>query len=72
MAFVKPKSESDLTELPNKQLDWTIVIITSIVAVIGAQMGAAFMASKVKSKTLAQIFALVLVGLALYRIYMLL
>jgi len=136
MAFVKPKSESDLTELPNKQrikggflgvgigtfagflgvgpgflmmptlvmlgysariaaatnalivtlpsfsafvahipkaqFDWTIVIITSIVSVIGAQLGAAFMASKVKSKTLAQIFALVLIGLAAYRIYMLL
>ena len=67
-----PSFSAFVAHIPKAQFDWTIVIITSIVAVIGAQLGAAFMASKVKSKTLAQIFALVLVGLAAYRIYLLL
>ncbi len=67
-----PSFSAFVAHIPKAQFDWTLVIITSVVAVIGAQTGAAFMANKVKSKTLAQIFALVLVGLAVYRIYLLL
>jgi uncharacterized membrane protein YfcA len=67
-----PSFSAFVVHIPKAQFDWTIVIVTSVVSIIGAQLGAAFTASKVKSKTLAQIFALVLVVLAVYRIYLLL
>lgn len=67
-----PSFSAFVAHLPRAQFDWPIVTITAIVSVIGAQFGAAFMARKVKSKTLAQLFALVLVGLAAHRIYVLL
>ena len=46
--------------------------LTSVTAIIGAQLGARFMAKKVKSLTLTRLFALALVLLALQRAYLLL
>ncbi len=54
------------------QFDWTMLIVTSIVAVIGAQLGARFMAKRVKSLILTRMFAVALVFLAVQRAWVLL
>ncbi len=53
-------------------IDWMLYIATSIAAVVGAWLGARFMAKRVKSKTLSYLFAAALVLLALQRIVILL
>ncbi len=58
--------------LGTAQVDWLMLILTSITAVIGAWLGARFMAKRVKSLTLSRIFAIALVLLALQRAYLLL
>ncbi len=58
--------------LPSAQVDWWLVGISAILSLVAAQLGAAFMAKNVKSRTLARMFALVLVGLAAYRVVVLL
>ncbi|HRQ37020.1 MAG TPA: sulfite exporter TauE/SafE family protein [Chloroflexota bacterium] len=54
------------------QFDWTMLIVTSIAAVIGAQLGARFMAKRVKSLVLTRMFAVALVFLAIQRAWILL
>ena len=49
-----------------------MLILTSITAVIGAQLGARFMSKRVKSLTLTRLFASALMLLAIQRIYLLL
>jgi hypothetical protein len=52
-----PSFSAFITHLPNAQFDWTMLILTSITAVVGAWLGARFMAKRVKSLTLSRIFA---------------
>jgi uncharacterized membrane protein YfcA len=67
-----PSFSAFITHLANAHIDWIMIILTSITAVAGAQLGAMFMAKKVKSLTLSRIFAAALVILALQRVYILL
>jgi len=67
-----PSFSAFLTHIPEAQFDWLMLLFTSITAVIGAQLGARFMAKRVKSLTLTRIFALALVLLAFQRAYLLL
>jgi len=67
-----PSFSAFATHLGTARLDWGLVVVTSVAAVIGAQMGANFMARRVRSRTLSRIFALLLIGLALQRAYLLL
>jgi uncharacterized protein len=67
-----PSFSAFLTHLPEAQFDWTMVILTSIVSVIGALLGARFMAKRVKSLTLSRMFAFGLVILAIQRAVILL
>lgn len=66
-----PSFSAFLTHLPNAQFDWLMLILTSISGVIGAQLGARFMARRVKSLTLTRLFALALVLLAVQRAFIL-
>ena len=67
-----PSFSAFATHLPEAQFDWLMLVFTSVTAVIGAQLGARFMAKRVKSLTLSRLFALVLVLLAVQRAYLLL
>ncbi len=67
-----PSFSAFITHLPNAQFDWMMLILTSITAVVGAWLGARFMAKRVKSLTLSRIFAAALLLLALQRAYLLL
>lgn len=67
-----PSFSAFITHLPSAQFDWFMLILTSITAVVGAWLGARFMAKRVKSLTLSRIFALALLLLALQRAYLLL
>ncbi len=67
-----PSFSAFLTHLPEAEFDWLMLLCTSITAVIGAQLGARFMAKRVKSQTLTRLFALALVLLAIQRAYVLL
>ncbi len=62
-----PSFSAFATHLGSAQFDWLMVGLTSIAAVIGAQLGAQFMAKRVKSLTLSRIFALALALLAIQR-----
>jgi hypothetical protein len=53
------------------QFDATLLMTTSVTSIIGAQLGAIFMARRVKSKTLELAFAGLLVVLAIQRVYLL-
>ena len=67
-----PSFSAFITHLANAQIDWVMIILTSVTAVAGAQLGAMFTAKKVKSLTLSRIFAAALVILALQRVFILL
>jgi hypothetical protein len=67
-----PSFSAFATHLGTAQFDWLMLGLTSITAVIGAQLGARFMAKRVKSLTLSRFFALALVLLALQRVLILL
>jgi len=67
-----PSFSAFITHLPSAQFDWLMLILTSIAAVIGAQLGARFMTKRVKSLTLTRLFALALVLLAIQRAFILL
>ena len=58
--------------LGSAQFDWLMLGLTSVTAVIGAWLGARFMAKRVKSLTLSRIFAAALVLLAIQRVAVLL
>ncbi|MGA9350473.1 MAG: sulfite exporter TauE/SafE family protein [Anaerolineae bacterium] len=57
--------------LATAQFNWLMLALTSVTAIIGAQLGAMFTARRVKSLTLSRIFAVVLLLLALQRAYLL-
>jgi uncharacterized membrane protein YfcA len=67
-----PSFSAFLTHLSDASFDWLMLALTSVTAVVGAQLGARFMAKRVKSQTLTRLFALALVLLALQRGYLLL
>jgi hypothetical protein len=58
--------------LGSAQFDWLMLGLTSVTAVIGAWLGARFMAKRVKSLTLSRIFATALALLAVQRVAILL
>ena len=66
-----PSFSAFITHLPEASFDWLMLGLTSIVAIIGAQLGARFMAKRVKSLTLSRLFALALILLAVQRAYVL-
>jgi uncharacterized membrane protein YfcA len=67
-----PSFSAFLFHLPAAKFDWLMLSLTSITAVVGAQLGARFMSKRVKSLTLTRLFASALVLLAMQRIYLLL
>lgn len=67
-----PSFSAFATHLGSAQFDWLMLALTSITAVVGAQLGARFMTKRVKSLTLSRLFALALVLLAAQRAYLLL
>ena len=67
-----PSFSAFAAHLPDARFDWTLLILTSVAAVIGALAGASFMAKRVKSLTLSRVFATALVLLAVQRAYLLL
>jgi uncharacterized protein len=67
-----PSFSAFLTHLHEARFDWLMLGLTSVTAVVGAQLGARFMAKRVKSLTLTRLFALALVLLALQRAFLLL
>lgn len=66
-----PSFSAFITHLPDAQFDWLMLGLTSLTAVIGAQLGATFMAKRVKSITLSRLFAAALVVLAVQRAFLL-
>ena len=72
VAVTLPSFSAFVTHLPTATFDWPTVIITSIASVIGAWLGARFTAGRVRSATLARIFAVALVALAAQRAWILL
>lgn len=67
-----PSFSAFFTHLATAQFDWLMIGVTSVASVLGAEMGAKFMAKRVKSLTLSRLFALALVLLAVQRVYLLL
>ncbi len=67
-----PSFSAFATHLPEARFDWLMLGLTSITAVVGAQLGARFMARRVKSLTLSRLFALALILLAAQRAFLLL
>lgn len=67
-----PSFSAFLFHLSEARFDVWMLVLTSITAVIGAQLGSRFMAKRVKSLTLTRVFAAALVLLAIQRIYILL
>jgi len=62
-----PSFSAFASHLANAQFDGLMLGLTSVTAVIGAWLGARFMAKRVKSLTLSRIFAAALVLLAIQR-----
>jgi hypothetical protein len=62
-----PSFSALAAHIPSAKFDWWMVGISTVLCLIAAQLGAAFMAKRVKSKTLARMFAVLLIGLAGYR-----
>jgi len=67
-----PSFSAFATHLADAQFDWLMLALTSISAVVGAWLGARFMAKRVKSLTLSRAFAVALALLAVQRIFILL
>ncbi|MBK9697512.1 MAG: sulfite exporter TauE/SafE family protein [Propionibacteriaceae bacterium] len=67
-----PSFSAFIAHLPEARFDWTLLIMTTITAIAGAQWGSRFMANRVKSLTLTRIFAVALVLLAVQRVFALL
>ena len=67
LAVVLPSFAGFGTHLQSARLDWTTVIATCAVGVVTSYFGARFMVRKVRSRPLAILFALVMIGLAIER-----
>ncbi len=66
-----PSFSAFLGHLGTAQFDWLMLVLTSVSAVLGAWLGARFMAKRVKSLTLSRIFAAALILLSAQRAYLL-
>ncbi len=66
-----PSFSAFLAHLADAQLDWVLVGMTSITAIVGAYYGGMFTAKHVKSRTLTRVFAVALVLLAIQRVIVL-
>jgi uncharacterized membrane protein YfcA len=66
-----PSFSAFATHLADAQFDWLMLGLTSLTAVLGAWLGARFMAKRVKSLTLSRLFALALILLAAQRAWIL-
>lgn len=62
-----PSFSAFVTHLGDAQFDWWMLALTSLTAVVGALLGARFMAKRVKSLTLSRLFALAMLLLAIQR-----
>ncbi len=71
LAVTLPSFSAFAAHWTSAQFDATLLVTTSVTSIIGAQLGAAFMAKRVKSKTLELAFAGLLVVLAIQRVYLL-
>ena len=71
VAVTVPSFSAFASHLGTAQFDWPTVIVTSVASVVGAWLGARFTAGRVKSRTLARIFAIALVVLAAQRAWIL-
>jgi len=67
-----PSFSALAAHLPSANFSWWMVAVSAVLCLVAAQSGAAFMAKRVKSKTLVRMFAVLLVGLAVYRTVLLL
>ncbi|MGA8297162.1 MAG: sulfite exporter TauE/SafE family protein [Acidimicrobiales bacterium] len=72
LAVVLPSFAAFGTHLSTAKLDWTTVIATCAVGIATSFVGAKFTVDKVRSRPLALVFALVMIGLALERAIVLL
>ena len=61
-----------IAHLPNAHFNATLLVLTTISSIIGAQLGSRFMAKRIKSLTLTRLFAVALVLLAVQRVVALL
>jgi len=66
-----PSFTAFFTHLNSAEFNWALLAATSVAAVVGAQLGARFMAKRVESLTLSRIFAAALVLLAAQRVLVL-
>jgi uncharacterized membrane protein YfcA len=67
-----PSFSAFITHLGSANFDWLMLGVSSVTSLIGAWLGARFMAKRVKSLTLSRIFAAALVLLAVQRLLILL
>jgi uncharacterized membrane protein YfcA len=72
VAVTLPSFSAFASHLATAQFDWALIVLTSVAAVLGAQLGATFTARRVRSHTLARVFAIALLALAIQRVYVLL
>ena len=67
-----PSFSALAAHLGSARFDWWMVGISATLCLIAAQLGAAFMAQRVRSQTLTRSFAILLVLLAAQRVFVLL
>lgn len=72
LAVTLPSFSAFAAHWSTAQFDLALLGTTAVTSTIGAQLGAAFMARRVKSKTLELAFAVLLILLAIQRVYLLL
>jgi len=64
-----PSFSAFIAHLPEARFDWILFGLTTLASIVGAQLGATFMANRVKSLTLTRVFAVALVLLAAQRVF---
>jgi uncharacterized membrane protein YfcA len=67
-----PSFSAFVAHLGAARFDWLMLAATSVAAVLGAQAGAVYMSRRMKSPTLSRVFAVVLLALAVQRVWVLL
>ncbi len=72
LAVTLPSFSAFAAHWTTAQFDVALLWTTAVTSIIGAQFGAAFMAKRVKSRTLEWAFAGLLIMLAIQRVYLLL
>lgn len=69
VVVILPSFSAFIAHLPDARFNWTLLVMTTITSIAGAQWGAGFMATRMKSLTLTRIFAAALVVLAVQRVF---